>query len=146
MPPDVRFAGRVRAPAAPVQPATSTAHAALRARFRRPRVSGAGRSRPAPRLLRPGHAVRRGRHGGGAGALLFQFGGPAFFSILAGAASIVMPFVAGYYFIVLPIAGLASAVRAIQRGRLLGGMVGIVLNAVGGIVSLLASGIVGPGS
>jgi hypothetical protein len=83
---------------------------------------------------------------GGAGGVLYQFGGPAIFSIIAGVASIVMPFAVGYYFIVLPVAGLISGARAIQRGRLLGGIVGIAVNLLGGLVSLLASGIVGGGS
>jgi len=94
----------------------------------------------------PSPYAAAGMFAGGAGAILYQFGGPAIFSIIAGVASIVMPFAMGYYFIVLPIAGLVGGARAIQRGRLLGGIAGIVLNIVGGLVSLLASGIVGGGS
>ena len=94
----------------------------------------------------PSPYAAAGMFAGGTGAILYQFGGPAFFSILAGVIAIVMPFVAGYYFIVLPIAGLISGARAIQRRRLLGGIVGIVVNVLGGLVSLLASGLVGGGA
>ena len=94
----------------------------------------------------PSPYAAAGMFAGGAGAILYQFGGPAIFSIIAGVVAIVMPFVAGYYFIVLPIAGLISGARAIQRGRLLGGIVGIAVNLLGGLVSLLASGIVGGGA
>lgn len=94
----------------------------------------------------PSPYTAAGIFAGGAGGVLYQFGGPAVFSIIAGVASIVMPFAVGYYFIILPIAGLISGARAIQRGRLIGGIVGIAVNILGGLVSLLASGIVGGGS
>src|SRR3989442_11903327 len=58
---------------------------------------------------------------GGVGYLTYQFGGAAAFSILAGLASIALPFVAGRYFIWLPVAGIISGGRAIQRGRAIGG-------------------------
>jgi hypothetical protein len=80
---------------------------------------------------------------GGTGALLYQLGGPAAWSIGFGLVSIVVPFVTNYYFPILPIAGLISAVRAIQRGRLIGGVIGIVVNLIGGLVSLFASGLIG---
>lgn len=80
---------------------------------------------------------------GGAGALLYQFGGTAAWSIGLGVVSIVVPFVSTFYFPILPIAGLINAVRAIQRGRVIGGVVGIVVNVIGGLVSLVASGLIG---
>ena len=80
---------------------------------------------------------------GGLGYIAYQFGGPAAASIIAGVASIVLPFIAGRYFIVLPIAGLISGARAIQRGRAIGGIVGITVSVLGGIVSLIASGLLG---
>ena len=79
---------------------------------------------------------------GGAGALIYQLGGPAAWSIGFGLVSIVVPFVTNYYFPILPIAGIISAIRAMQRGRLIGGVIGIVVNIVGGIVSLIASGLI----
>ena len=80
---------------------------------------------------------------GGLGYLTYQFGGAAAFSILAGLASIGLPFVADRYFIWLPVAGLISGGRAIQRGRAIGGIVGITVSVLGGIVSLIASGLIG---
>lgn len=80
---------------------------------------------------------------GGLGYITYQFGGPALASIIAGLASIAMPFVAGRYFIILPIAGVISGARAIQRGRAIGGIVGITVSVLGGIVSLIASGFFG---
>lgn len=76
-------------------------------------------------------------------ALMYQFGGPAAWSIGFGLVSIVVPFFANFYFPILPIIGLINAVRAIQRGRMIGGVVGIVLNLIGGVVTLFASGLLG---
>src|SRR2546428_7099755 len=73
---------------------------------------------------------------GGVGYLTYQFGGAAAFSILAGLASIALPFVAGRYFIWLPIAGIISGGRAIQRGRAIGGVRRLTGNRLGGNVSL----------
>ncbi len=78
---------------------------------------------------------------GGAGALIYQLGGAAAWSIGCGLVSIVVPFFFNMYFPVLPIVGALNGFRAIQRGRLIGGMVGIAINIVGGLVSLFASGI-----
>jgi hypothetical protein len=75
---------------------------------------------------------------GGAGALLYQFGGVAAWSIGCGLVAIVIPFVSGFYYPLLPVVGGINAYRAIQRGRLLGGVVGIGVNILGGLVSLLA--------
>ena len=80
---------------------------------------------------------------GGTGAIVYQLGGPAAWSIGFGLVSIVVPFVTDYYFPILPIAGGFSAIRAIQRGRLIGGVIGIVVNLIGGLMSLLASGVIG---
>ncbi len=77
------------------------------------------------------------------GALLYQFGGYALYSCVAGLAAIIVPFVAGFYFPILPIIGLLNGARAIQRGRVIGGVVGLVLSALGGVVSLFASGLLG---
>ena len=84
-----------------------------------------------------------GAAAGGTGALLYQLGGPAAWSIGFGLVSIIVPFVTDYYFPILPIAGLISAVRAFSRGRVIGGVIGIAVNIVGGLVSLMASGLIG---
>ena len=80
---------------------------------------------------------------GSASAIMYQFGGPAAYSIVVGVLGIALPFVAGYYFRVLPIFGIISGARAMMRGRLLGGAVGIGVNVLAGIVSLIDSGLIG---
>lgn len=80
---------------------------------------------------------------GGTGAILHQFGGAALYSIIAGVAAIALPFIAGRYFIVLPIFGALAGFRAMSRGRFIGGLFGLFFNIIGGLVSLWASGLVG---
>lgn len=79
---------------------------------------------------------------GGVGALGYQFGGNAAYSIVVGVLGIALPFMAGYYFRVLPIFGIITGVRAMTRGRVLGGAVGVGVNVLAGIVSLFASGLI----
>jgi len=74
--------------------------------------------------------------GGGAFALT-QFTGPAAWAIILGLVTIIVPFVFGRIFFFLPIIGLLSAVQAIRRGKVIGGVVGIVLNVIGGIITLI---------
>ena len=80
---------------------------------------------------------------GSASAIMYQFGGPAAYSVIVGLLGIALPFFAGYYFRVLPIFGIWSGVRAIMRGRVLGGAVGIGLNVLAGLVSLFSAGLIG---
>ena len=75
------------------------------------------------------------------GLSLQQFGGAAAWSIGFGLVSIIVPIVSNFYFPIMPIIGLINGVRAITRGRVIGGVVGICLNIVGGLVALIASGI-----
>jgi len=75
--------------------------------------------------------------------LMQQFGGAAAWSIGFGLVGIIAPFAVGFYFPILPIIGVIQAIRAIQRGRLIGGIVGIVVNALAGLVALFASGLLG---
>jgi hypothetical protein len=72
-----------------------------------------------------------------------QFGGAAAWSIGLGIVGIIVPLVVNFYFPLLPIIGFINAIRAIQRGRLIGGIVGIVVNALAGLVALFASGLIG---
>jgi hypothetical protein len=80
---------------------------------------------------------------GSASAIAYQFGGRAIYANIAGVAAIVAPFAFGFYFPILPIFGFIAALRALQAGRLLGGLTAMVLNAFGAIVSLWASGLLG---
>ncbi len=77
---------------------------------------------------------------GASGALMSQFGGAALWSIGLGIVSIVVPFFANFYFPIMPLIGALNGVRAIQRGRVIGGIVGLVLNAIGGIVTMIFAG------
>jgi hypothetical protein len=74
-----------------------------------------------------------------------QFSGMAAWSIGIGLVSIGVPLFTNFYFPILPIFGVINGARAIQRGRLIGGIIGIVLNLLGGLVSLIASGLINPG-
>jgi len=80
---------------------------------------------------------------GGGISLMQQFGGAAAWSIGLGIVGIIVPIVSTFYFPLLPIVGFINGVRAIQRGRMIGGIVGIVVNALAGLVALIASGLIG---
>ena len=73
-------------------------------------------------------------------------------SIIVGVIGILVPVVSAFifsgsifYFYVLPIFGLIYGVRAITRGFVVGGIIGVVLNVLAGLVSLTASGLINPG-
>ena len=75
----------------------------------------------------------------GAGlGLASQFSGDALWSVGFGLASTILPFVLNYVFFFLPLLGIFYGIRAIMRGRMIGGIVGIVLNVIGGIITLLS--------
>jgi hypothetical protein len=76
-------------------------------------------------------------------SLMSQFTGMALWSIILGLLSVGVPVVSGLftgggvvYFYVLPIFGLIRGVQAVTRGQVIGGIVGIVLNIMGGLLSL----------
>jgi hypothetical protein len=70
--------------------------------------------------------------------IIYQFSGVAGWSVLLGVVSIAVPFIFNRVFFFLPIIGLIAGVRAIMRGRMIGGIVGIVLNVIGGLITILA--------
>ena len=75
----------------------------------------------------------------GRGGLLPQFTGNAGWGILLGIICIVVPLVFNRVFFFLPIIGLIAAIYAIVRSKqLIGGIIGIVLNVIGGIITILA--------
>ena len=93
-------------------------------------------ARPAvsqPGLVRPQPAAT--------GGLGYQFGGTALWSIVFGLASVMVPLFTPIYFPILPIVGLWRGVLAVRSGRVVGGVIGLVINGIGCIVSLLASGL-----
>jgi hypothetical protein len=73
---------------------------------------------------------------GGIG-MMSQFNRDALWSIGLGLVSIVVPFTVGYVFFFLPFIGLYYGYRAIRRGSVIGGVVGIVLSVIGGIITIL---------
>jgi hypothetical protein len=77
-----------------------------------------------------------------------QFSGMALWSIILGLLSVGVPLATGifsggsaFYFYILPIFGFIRGVQAITRGQMIGGIVGIVLNILGGFMSLIAAGV-----
>jgi hypothetical protein len=98
---------------------------------------------PPPPMLPPGYAGQvpppyMPVAAAGAGlSLMSQFKGDALWSVLLGLVSIIVPFVLNRIFFFLPLIGLFYGIRAIQRGRMIGGIVGIVLCVIGGIITIL---------
>lgn len=95
---------------------------------------------PAPAWAQqgPGYVpapVSAGAYGFG---ILSQFTGAAGVACLLGLLTIVIPFALNRVFYVTPIVGILTGVRAIQRGKLIGGAVGIGLNAVGALITVIA--------
>ena len=75
--------------------------------------------------------------GMGMAGVLSQVTGVAGVGILLGLATVIVPLVFGYVFYVLPIAGFLAGITAIRRNQLIGGIVAIVLSALGGILTLV---------
>ena|SRR5437868_15253260 len=90
---------------------------------------------PPPGVLAPGPVNR--------GSLGYQFGGSAAWAIGLGIVAIIVPFLANFYFPILPLIGIWRSYIAIRAGRTAGGVVGIVVNLLAGVVTLFASGLVG---
>src|SRR5438105_14000057 len=74
-------------------------------------------------------------------------------SIGIGVIGILLPFVTGalfggtaFYFRVMPIFGVIYGVRAIMRGYVIGGAIGIGVNILAGLVSLTFAGLINPGT
>jgi hypothetical protein len=74
-------------------------------------------------------------------SLAYHFKGDALWSILFGVLSVFVPLVSRFYFPILPIFGLWRGVLAVRRGRMAGGVIGLVVSALGCLISLLASGL-----
>jgi hypothetical protein len=89
-----------------------------------------------PQNWQPAPAAAVGA-GWGAAGVLSQFSGSAAWACGVGLVTIIVPFAFGRVFFFLPIVGIIYGFRAIQRGKLIGGITGIVLSAIGGIVTLI---------
>jgi hypothetical protein len=75
-------------------------------------------------------------------SVMSQFTGMAMWSIILGLLSVGVPVVTGLftsggivYFYILPIFGFIRGIQAVTRGQVIGGVVGIVLNIIGGLLS-----------
>jgi len=73
-------------------------------------------------------------------------------SIIVGVIGIIVPIVwaivstnSTFYFYILPIFGLIYGVRAMGRGFVIGGIIGVVLNVFAGVINLTAAGVINPG-
>jgi hypothetical protein len=75
--------------------------------------------------------------GWGVVGILAQFEPPALWAIIAGLVTVIAPLFFGWVFFWLPIVAIITGVRAIMGGKLIGGVVGIVLGATGGILTLV---------
>jgi hypothetical protein len=73
---------------------------------------------------------------GGVAGLIAQFSGRAAWSCGIGLVTIVAPFVVHFVFYLLALVGLLYGIQAIRRGQLIGGIVGIALNIVGGLLTI----------
>ena len=73
----------------------------------------------------------------GRAGLISQFTGNAGWGILVGLATILVPLLFQRVFFFLPIIAILTGVRAIRGGKLIGGIVGIVLGIIGGILTLI---------
>jgi len=80
--------------------------------------------------------------GAGSAGIMAQFSGRAAWSIGIGLVTIVAPFVVHFVFYLLALIGLIYGIQAIRRGLVIGGIVGIVLNVIGGLLTIfiLANG------
>ena len=74
--------------------------------------------------------------------IMSQFTGMALWSVVLGVLSVGVPIVTALtsnghivYFYVIPIFGFIRGIQAVTRGQVIGGIVGIVLNAIGGLIS-----------
>jgi hypothetical protein len=70
-------------------------------------------------------------------SLVGQFRGNAGWSLILGVVTIAVPLIFNHILFFLPIVGLIAGILAIRRGQLIGGIVGLVLNAIGGLITVL---------
>ena len=94
---------------------------------------------PPPAYPMPGQVTQAGYPVALSGAgIMAQFTGNALWSVGLGVVSIVVPFFLNYVFYFLPLIGIYYGIRAITRGQVIGGAVGIALCVIGGAISALA--------
>lgn len=106
----------------------------------------------APPPSSPGYMPPAIAPGAGGGLSIGAQIAGAGWSIGVGLVGIVVPIVSAFvltgsvfYFYLLPFFGVIYGVRAIMRGFLIGGLIGVGLNILAGLVSLTAAGLINPG-
>lgn len=92
---------------------------------------------PPPPYQIPGYAPAVVGAGAGLG-LLSQFTGSAAWAIGLGLLTIIVPFTLGRVFYVTPIVAFLAGIRAVWAGKVIGGVVGMVLSAIGGAITVIA--------
>ena len=73
----------------------------------------------------------------GTSGLISQFTGNAGWGILVGLITIIVPLAFQRVYFFLPIIGLIVAIYAIVKKQVIGGVVGLILNVVGGILTII---------
>ena len=116
-------------PPSPNLPPPPPGYPAPQSPFQAPAAPAAYQNQPPPPYAAMGVA--------GAAGLMSQFTGRAAWSIGVGLVTIIAPFVVHWVFYVLALVGLLYGVQAIRRGQLIGGIIGIVLNVIGGLLTVL---------
>ena len=116
-------------PPSPNLPPPPPGYPARQSPFQAPAAPAAYQNQPPPPYAAMGVA--------GAAGLMSQFTGRAAWSIGVGLVTIIAPFVVHWVFYVLALVGLLYGVQAIRRGQLIGGIIGIVLNVIGGLLTVL---------
>jgi hypothetical protein len=91
---------------------------------------------PGQYLQQPGIPPAIVPQGASAAGIISQFTGNAGWSLLLGVVTIAVPLLLNRVFFFLPIVGFVAAIMAIRRGQLIGGIVGLVLNAIGGLLTV----------
>ena len=116
-------------PPSPNLPPPPPGYPAPQSPFQAPAAPAAYQNQPPPPYAAMGVA--------GAAGLMSQFTGRAAWSIGVGLVTIIAPFVVHWVFYVLALVGLLYGVQAIRRGQLIGGIIGIVLNVIGGLLTVV---------
>ena len=73
----------------------------------------------------------------GSATLLSQFTGNAAYGIIVGLATVIVPIAFGRVFFFLPIIGLIISIYAIVRKQVIGGVIGLALNVIGGVLTII---------
>ena len=73
----------------------------------------------------------------GSAGLVAQFTGNAGWGILVGIATILVPLLFQRVFFFLPIIGLIIGIYAVVRKQVIGGVIAVVLNVIGGILTII---------